>query len=81
MLKLVDIAQASAYNINTNNANTEITTMTKPKKIDIFIVQIIKGYPFLAYFATTEQYKTCREAAASAKSLFPDQIFKASFKR
>ena len=55
--------------------------MTKPKKIDIFIVQIIKGYPFLAYFATTEQYKTCREAAASAKSLFPDQIFKASFKR
>ena len=55
--------------------------MTKPKKIDIFIVQIINGFPFWAYFATTEQYKTCREAAASAKAQYPDQSFKAWFKR
>ncbi len=51
----------------------------KVYKRKIHVYQIRNGKP--AYAWSTHAYKTCRDAVARAKELYPHQEFKASFDR
>ena len=59
------------------------TFTVHPRKIDVWCKGSPRTAPDLTWFYawSTNAHRTCRDAVAAAKSLYPDREFKAAFAR